>query len=281
MISHEKDFFALLQLIDDQDEEVYGHVASNIIKHGKEILPHLFFIQETNPNDLVQKRTRLLIHHINTSYISNQFILWAKTDEKSIWDAILLVNQILDPLIDTSILEKKLNTIKRDVWLELNDYLTPFEQINVVNKSLYQIEAFHIEAINYNTPSCFLIAPLLQQKKGNGLLMGVFYQIICTSLEIPIELFFTNNEAILRYSFNEHYDLPIFYINPINGNSYTNDENNKASLTELSVVDFSKTMPLKNVEIIQLLLKQLALCFEKKHEMNTKSTLLEMSALLD
>ena len=43
MISNEKDFFALLQLIDDQDEEVFEHVASKIIKQGKEILPHLFF----------------------------------------------------------------------------------------------------------------------------------------------------------------------------------------------------------------------------------------------
>lgn len=281
MISNEKDFFSLMQLIDDQDEKVYGFVATNIIKQGKEILPHLIFLQETNPNKIVQKRTKSLIDHINTSYISNQLIHWAKTQEKSIWEGILLVNQILDPLLDTSILEKKINTIKRNVWLELNDFLTPFEQINVINKSLYQIEAFQIQDVNYYNPNGFLITQLLQHKKGNGLLMGIFYQIICSALEIPIELIFTKNEAILRYSFNDNHDLPLFYINPINGNSYTIDENIIASNSKVSKIELIKMSSLTNIETIQLLFNQLALCFEKEHEMTTKSTLLQMSAILD
>ncbi len=281
MISNEKDIFSLMQLIDDQDEKVYGFVASNIIKQGKEILPHLIFLQETNPNKIVQKRTKLLIDHINTSYISNQLIQWAKTQEKSIWEGILLVNQILDPLLDTSILEKKINTIKRNVWLELNDFLTPFEQINVINKSLYQIEAFQIQDVNYKNPNGFLITQLLQHKKGNGLLMGIFYQIICTTLEIPIELIFTKSEAILRYSFKEHHDLPLFYINPINGNSYTIDETIPSSNPKVNTIELNKTSSLTNIETIQLLFNQLALCFEKEHEMTTKSTLLQMSAMLD
>jgi regulator of sirC expression with transglutaminase-like and TPR domain len=199
-MSNEKDFFSLLQLIDDQDEKVYGFVASNIIKHGKEILPHLIFLQETNPNTIVQKRTKSLIDHINTSYISNQLIQWAKTQEKSIWDAVLFVNQIFEPLMDANIIEKKFSSIKRDVWLELNDYLTPLEQINVINKIFYQIEAFQIESINYKFPNGFLISQLLEQKKGNGLIMGIFYKIICTSVEIPIELFFiTLDKFVIRF----------------------------------------------------------------------------------
>jgi regulator of sirC expression with transglutaminase-like and TPR domain len=281
MISNEKDFFSLMQLIDDQDEELFSHVALNIIKQGKEILPHLFFLQETNPNKIVQKRTTLLIECINTENITNHLREWVKTQEKSIWEGILLVNQILDPLLDINILEKKINTIKRNVWLELNDYLTPFEQINVINKILYQIEAFQIQDVNYNNPNGFLITQLLQHKKGNGLLMGIFYQIICTTLEIPIELIFTKNEAILRYSFNEHHDLPLFYINPINGNSYTIDETIPASNPKVNTIELNKTSSLKNIETIQLLFNQLALCFEKDDEINTKSTLLQMSAMLD
>jgi hypothetical protein len=281
MISNEKDFFSLLQLIDDQDEKVYGFVASNILKQGKEILPHLIFLQETNPNTIVQKRTKSLIDHINTSYISNQLIQWAKTQEKSIWDALLFVNQIFDPLMDANIIEKKFNAIKRNVWLELNDYLTPFEQINVINKSLYQIEAYQIQVVNYNNPNGFLINQLLQHKKGNELLMGIFYQIICKALEIPIELIYTKNEAILRYSFNEHHDFPLFYINPINGNSYTIDESVPASNPNVRKIELNKMSSLTNIETIQLLFNQLALCFEKDDEMNTKSTLLQMSALLD
>jgi hypothetical protein len=140
----------------DQDEELFSHVALNIIKQGKEILPHLFFLQETNPNKIVQKRTTLLIECINTENITYHLREWVKTQEKSIWEGILLVNQILDPLLDINILEKKINTIKRNVWLELNDYLTPFEQINVINKILYQIEAFQIQDVNYNNPNGFL-----------------------------------------------------------------------------------------------------------------------------
>lgn len=280
MISNENDFFALLQLIDDQDEEVFEHVASKIIKHGKEILPHLFFLQETNPNEFVQKRSTFLIDCINREYITHQLLLWLKTIENPIWDGVIIVNQIIDPLIDTSILEKKLNTIKRNVWLELNDYLTPFEQINVINKSLYQIESFQIEAVNYNYPNGFLITQLLHQKRGNRLLMGVFYQIICSTLEIPIDLFFAKNEAILCYSQNENHNFPKFYINPINGNPYTIDENFQA-ITNDNTTNFNKSSPLTNIETIQLLLNQLALCFEKEHESSTKSILLQMSSLLD
>ena len=60
-----KEISALLNLIDDPDEEVFGAVSNKIVEYGIKIIPNLENLWETTPQEGIQERIELLIHRLH------------------------------------------------------------------------------------------------------------------------------------------------------------------------------------------------------------------------
>ena len=60
--------------------------------------------------------------------------------------------------------------MRRNVWLELNNYLTPLEKINVLTSILYNYYKLKGVEIAYSQPEDFLINKTLETKKGNAII---------------------------------------------------------------------------------------------------------------
>ena len=60
-----REIYALLHLIDDPDEEVFGVVSNRIIDFGKGIIPNLENLWENTVSEDVQSRIELLIHRLH------------------------------------------------------------------------------------------------------------------------------------------------------------------------------------------------------------------------
>ena len=95
---NEKDFYALLQFIDDADEVIFQSVAQHITACGPKILPHLLFLQDTDPKEIVQQRTHSLIEKISFDYTTNQLVNWANSSYPSLWKGMMLVNEYIIPV---------------------------------------------------------------------------------------------------------------------------------------------------------------------------------------
>src|SRR5258705_4126090 len=131
-----KEISALLHLIDDPDEYVYSTVSDKIISFGKAIIPNLENLWENTINEEVQERIELLIHKLHFRDLSNDFINW-KNGSCELLQGSLLAAQYHYPEMQALQALQEIEKMRRNIWLELNNYLTPLEKINVLTSILY------------------------------------------------------------------------------------------------------------------------------------------------
>ena len=77
--------------------------------------------------------------------------------------------------------------LRRNIWLELNSYLTPMEKINVLNSIFYNYYKQKGVEITYESPEHFLINKTLESKKGNSFSNGIIYLVLCRIAGHPFE----------------------------------------------------------------------------------------------
>ena len=259
-----KELNALISLLDDPDKEVFSHVSVKLMSFGSRIIPTLENAWEGSFDPMLQERIESIIHRIQFDNLTHEFNKWANTNSDDLLEGACLVAQYQFPDFDKKKLKDDLDRIKRTIWLELSHHLTPIEQINIFNHVLYTILEFSPKASSRN----FFIHKAVENKSGNGLMMGVLYLIIVRDLDIPVYgVSLPNNRFILAYTkeiinVNNAADDArgkiLFHINPLNrGAIFSRNE----LLTELQKrgekIDPSVFVPCTNQVIITLLLENL------------------------
>lgn len=265
-----KEISALLHLIDDPDEDVYHVVSDKIVSMGKAIIPNLEHYWETVSDTDTQERIETLIHRLHLSDLTADFITW-KSGNTDILSGALLVAKYAYPDMDVSVVLKEIEKLRRNIWLEMNSYLTPLEQVNVINSIFYNYYKQRGMEISYENADGFLLNKVLESKKGNAFGNGVAYLVICSLLDIPVKAISIPKQFILGY-FDMQYDImnPAghssekikFYIDPVNGQMYSHkDVENYFKKVSVPPVS-SYFRPVDNKRVVQYLLEELAKCYD-------------------
>lgn len=215
---------ALITLIEDPDEIIFTQVRQEIIDKGENIVPQLERFWEYNPfGALFRDRIEELISSIQFNTVADDLRSWREEDQNLLLDGTLLINRFQYPSFDPMEIRREINAIRQDIWLELNDNLTALEQVNVINHILFTVHGFKGNKDNYTAPQNSYIADVLASKKGNPLSLGILYQVLANSLEIPIYGVNLPNHFILAYMDENRMGLTpesspdhgiLFYINP-------------------------------------------------------------------
>ena len=197
-MTENKEISALFQLIDDPDEDVYSTVSQKIISFGKDIIPNLESLWENTINEDIQERIELLIHNLHFRDLTNDFINWAAGDAELLQGA-LLVARYHYPDMQASIVLQEIEKLRRNTWLELNNYLTPLEQINVITSIFYNYYKQKGVEFAYDSPDDYLINKILESKKGNAISNGIIYLVLCELLDIPVRAIHIPKQFIVAY----------------------------------------------------------------------------------
>jgi regulator of sirC expression with transglutaminase-like and TPR domain len=288
-LKENKEISALLHLIDDPDEEVYNTVSEKIVSFGKAIIPNLEDLWETISNEETQERIELLIHRLHFRDLTEEFIAWRDGDA-DLLKGSLIVAKYHYPDIQVDSTLKELEKIRRNIWLELNTYLTPIEQINVMNSIFYNYYKQKGVEISYDNPDSFLVSKALEAKKGNAISNGILYLVLCEQLDIPVRAINIPRQFILGY-FDLQYEAlnPAkhssekikFYVDALTGQMYSHKdiENYFKRLAVPPVTSYFK--PMDNRRIIQFLLEELSKCFDNDRNQYKMQELLSLANLLD
>ncbi|HQV07078.1 MAG TPA: transglutaminase family protein, partial [Chitinophagaceae bacterium] len=169
---------ALFTLIDDPDEEVFGLVSNKIVGYGKTIIPNLEHLWETTPSEETQSRIELLIHRLHFTELLEDFRQWSISGHHDLMLGAMLVSKYQYPEMATTPLVQEIEKIRRNIWLELNNYLTPLEQINIVTSILYSYYGLKGNETNYKETDAFLLQKTLETKTGNQISNGILYLIL-------------------------------------------------------------------------------------------------------
>jgi hypothetical protein len=284
-----KEISALFKLIDDPDEEIFGAVSNKIIDLGKTIIPNLENLWENTPDEQLQERIEIIIHRLHFTDLTDDLKQWSLAGHHDLLIGALLVAKFQYPDLTTSGVLMEVEKIRRNIWLELNNYLTPLEQVRIVTGILYSYYSLKGSEINYTEVNEFLVHKVLETKRGNQLSNGILYLILCDLLDIPVKAISVPKQFVLAY-FKPGYSTETgddyiskieFYIDPSSGMVFTHNdiENYFKRISVPPVHSYFK--PLPNKKVIQYLLEETSKCFDNPKEDYKKAELLTLANLLD
>lgn len=271
-------------MIDDPDEEVFDAVSEKIVGYGKPIIPNLEHLWETTPDEGTQERIELLIHRLHYRDLFEDFRQWNVSGHHDLLLGSLLVCKFQYPELATTPVLQEIEKIRRNIWLELNNYLTPLEQIRIVTSILYNYYGLKGTETNYKEPNEFLLHKTLEVKRGNQISNGILYLLLCELLDIPVRAVNIPQQCIIAYfkpgysqeNLTDPFSKIEFFIDPSSGQVFTHHdvENYFKRISVEPSESFFK--PLKNKEVICHLLEEFSKCFNSDAESYKQKELLEL-----
>ena len=270
-----KEVLALLRLIDDPDDEVYDTVAQKILNYGRSIIPNLENLWEHTADQSVQERIELLIHRVHFQDLQQELLEWSQSRNPELLRGAILVAKYQYPDLNVPALLTQFDQIRRNIWLELNNYLTPLEQVNVFNSILYNYYKLQGHELTERDPKYFFINKVLESRQGNSYTIGVLFLALCELLDIPIFAVDVPRQFIFAYidtlyhfysPDNEGVQQIQFFIDPISGMVYT-QKDVETYLRKINATDKENYFkPLLSKRVIFKMLEELCLCYKYNRE---------------
>lgn len=284
-----KEISALFHLIDDPDEEVFGAITDKIISFGKGIIPNLEHLWENTTDATIQERIETIIHKLHFRDLCDEFVHWKNGSTNLLTGALLVARYHYPDMAEDKVLQE-LEKIRRNTWLELNNYLTPLEQVNIVSGILYNYSKLKGVETAYSNPDDFLINKVLEAKRGNAVSNGMVYLILAELLDIPVMainiprqfiLGFMDTQVDIKKPGTHPADRIKFFIDPVNGQVYTHKdvENYFKRISVPPTPSYYKTR--NNKQVIQYLLEDFAKCFDNDSNAYKMQELLSIITLID
>ncbi|HYV55703.1 MAG TPA: transglutaminase family protein, partial [Chitinophagaceae bacterium] len=214
---------------------------------------------------------------------------WSVSGHHDLMLGALLVCKFLYPELSTTPVLQEIEKVRRNIWLELNNYLTPLEQINIVTSILYSYYGLKGSETNYKEPNEFLLHKVLEAKHGNQISNGILYLILCELLDIPVKAIGVPKQFVIAYFkpgySEENLPNPLskieFFIDPTSGQAFTHKdvENYFKRITVPLTGAYFK--PQTNKRMIQQLLEELSKCFDDEKNRYKQTELNQLARLLD
>lgn len=273
-----KNFDALISLLEDPDKEVYEHVFNELKSYGEQIIPSLETAWEESPDEILQTRLEDLIHHIQIEKLKKELTVWLKDENRDLIEGAIIISRYQYKEVNTEEIHAKIEQIRKDIWLELNEYLTAVEKVKVFNNIFYDIHKFKGDAINFQDPLHSYINAVIESRTGNSISLGILYLAIANKLELPIYGVNLPHHFVLAYIDHDDFSLKLFeddqedvknilfYINPFNEGAIFTQGEIKIYLEKLKIYPdeegnypeqyFEPCSELKAIEILVQSLKK-------------------------
>ncbi|MBL7764654.1 MAG: transglutaminase family protein [Chitinophagaceae bacterium] len=270
-MKHNKEIKALFHLLDDPDRVVFDTIADRIVHYGKEIIPNLESLWEHTADTNVQERIENIIHKVNFNDVYLKMQSWFETKSPSLLTGAIELARYQYPDLDEDSIRKTYKSIYQSCWLELNKYLTPLEQINIINSIFYSMYKFKGAEIDEHKPNHSYINEVMESRIGTNYTLGILYQSLCEMLDIPVYCIQLPRQFMLAY-----FDTPqdaihkqakpvtkiLFYMDPGSGTIYSQNDVD-VYLRKYELQTHSKSfLPLDPKDVIWCLIESLAQVYD-------------------
>lgn len=222
----DNELHALIALLDDPDQEVFNAVSENIINHGSSVVSMLEKTWEISNSELAQRRIELLIHTIQLNSTIDNFKNWVKSGTVDMLEGAYFLSLYQYPDTQYSNIEKVIDRVRKDAWIELNENLTALEKVKILNHIFYDIHGFSSNTSNFFAPQNCYINQVIESKKGGPISLAILYSTVAQRLGLPIYTVNLPKNFILAFkdrfktmTSEDPKDSILFYINPFNRGS--------------------------------------------------------------
>jgi regulator of sirC expression with transglutaminase-like and TPR domain len=283
---------ALIALIDDPDDNIFGHVRDKLLSVGPSAIPYLENSWENEHDGLLfQSRREQLIQEIQFEQIKSELLSWTDSSDKDLLHGSLIVAKYNYPNLEEEEVRQFVQQMRRDVWLEINADMTAFEKVKIFNKIFFGVHGFSGDSKNFHSPLNSCINTVIEFKKGNPLSLAIVYSIVAQSLDMPVYgvnlpdhfilAYLDENNAHFFTQSNNQYGV-LFYINPFAKGSLLDQNEIKKFLNGIQLPHYREYFePCPNSAILRRMLTNLIASFQQLGNHRKVNDLIELRDLLD
>ena len=283
---------ALISLIEDPDESIYIQVRNELKNYGEQIIPQLEYYWELHDfGPLFRQRLEELIASIQYDSVYYRLKEWKSSPEQDLLEGALIINRYAYPGCDEEDLKRRVQRIRQDIWLELNDHLTAVEVVRVFNHMLFKEHGFMGERDHYDQPQNSYFSDLLTTHRGNPLSLSILYAHLAKSLDIPIYGVNLPSHFILCYldfepeakewGMTEDEADVLFYINPFSdGTMLQKTEIDEFLKSQNLPQDDRFYRPCSNKDMISRMINNLIHSYIAKNQQEKVSELKTLQSIL-
>ncbi len=278
---------ALISLLDDPNEMIFNSVEEELLKEELGVIDELEKAWEHSRNDVFQKRVENIIHNIQLKDVKSLLSKWINEEGENLLYGAFLVAKYQYPDLNYDNLNQKIEHLRRDVWLELNDHLTSIEKVRIINHILFDVHKLVRNNSNFFAPQNSYINEVIDTKKGNPISLSIIYSVIATRLGLPIYgvnlpknfvLCFIDENSLTVHG-NPTDDV-MFYINPVNKGAILGRREIDYFLKQQKIEGKpSYFKPCKNIDIIKRVLFNLYYSYENMGDEHKKMEIKELMKL--
>jgi regulator of sirC expression with transglutaminase-like and TPR domain len=270
---------AMIQLMDDSDQEVVHMVETQIRTLGPSIIPILESEWENlSLNPVLQNKIENLIHEFQMESMKTRLMHWKQSGAMDLLEGMWILATYRFPEYSFSTLKKDMDQLYYEVWPQMRDNLHPIDQIKVLNGVMFDQLKFGANTKNFHAANNSFINVVLESKKGNPISLCVIYMWIAQKLGFPVYGVNLPNLFVLTYK----HEQTQFYINVFNKGLIFNkvDIDNYLAQLNLTPLDIYY-QPCSNLEIIRRVLRNLIMAYEKSGHEDYRAELTDIIDSLD
>ncbi len=258
---------ALISLLEDPDIQVFDNVSNRLIELGEEVVTPLEKRWEITLKPDLQERIENVIRKIQINTLRRGMDSWKSGGGTDLLFGAYLVARFQYPELQFEQLNEKIEKIKKDIWLELNNDLTALEKVKVINYFLYDIHKFDKSLKKAHTPQLYLLNHVMDTYKGSPVMLGLIYAELARRLNLPIYGVNLPRNFVLCYYDPEYHEDPnniLFYINPSDKGSVLGLKELKHFLRHLKIEEkeFYFT-PCSSTDVIERLIINLQYAYQR------------------
>ncbi len=221
---------ALIRLMDDPDNVIFEAIEAELLKEKAAVIPELEKIWETTRHEVCQVRIENLIKNILFRENFKQLRSWSRQPSPDLLEGFMLVSKHHYPELNIERVNRKIEEIRKKVWVEINNSLTSLEKITVLNHIFFNGFGFTTGPENSLSPQYCFINQLLETQTGNAVSLALLYNIVALRLNLPVRYVDLPRNPMLAYVDRRiaakvhppgvESDI-LFYINPASNGSIT------------------------------------------------------------
>ncbi|MCF8278039.1 MAG: transglutaminase-like domain-containing protein [Flavobacteriales bacterium] len=257
---------ALIRLLDDPDDHVFKSVSQKLVSYGKTVIPHLETEWEVNAQNGIQDRIEEIIDQIEFDACKTALTIWKDNGAKDLLEGAIIASMFQYPDQPIEFIKARIELLRRDVWIELNDHLTSLEKVRVINHILYDVYHFGPFLKYHSSDQSWFIANVLEHLKGSPTTMAILYKAIADRLELPIVGINLPDHFILGYldMNNATGNDLLFYINPFSKGAVFGKGELERYIEKMGIEMHADDLkPQTNDQIIKRLLTDLKACYRR------------------
>jgi len=261
----------MIALLDDSDKEVIEAVTGNLMQQGTLVIPELEKAWESTLDEKLQVRLENLIQEIQFNRVKDDLNRWNKTGGEYILEGAFYVARFQFPEISMDKINDQIESIRKDVWIEINSNLTALEKVKILNYILFDLHKYSRNHSDFYSPQNSYINQVIETRKGNPISLSIVYLAVAWKLGLPIYGVNLPKNFILAYKDEyRHWDSTdesddvLFYINPYNKGAVLGRREIDYFITQQQLKPLpSFYTPCSNRDIIIRLINNLILSYEK------------------